>query len=419
MSLPIPDDTVPRSARRANYVADAASFAGAARDGFVKPVAGGHLHGGEQRRSGAVPPLSPRPLRSWPWAIQCRTGSYRSGSSGRAHDHLPADSSSAPSRRYGNTVGWWSRAERPAGIYPGLVRLVSLLPSATEIVYALGLGGDLVGVTFECDEPAVARLEKEIVVGGRDTSGMTPADIDSYVRDQLASGADLYTLHADALARLRPDLILTQDLCRVCALPSGQVTEALGYLGCRADVLSLDPYRLDEVLDTIVAVGERTGATDRAAQVVAGFRARLAGVAARVAGRARPRAAIVEWTDPPFAAGHWIPDLVTAAGGEPVAARPGQRSEPIPWHQIAAAGPDVVIVAPCGYHLAGAVSQAAVATAALPGVPVWAIDADSLVVRPGPRLIDGVEAIAAILHPGAVPAPPDGQIALVHSPPGQ
>jgi len=309
--------------------------------------------------------------------------------------------------------------EHPARTYPGLVRLVSLLPSATEIVYALGLGGDLVGVTFECDEPAVARLEKEIVVGGRDTSGMTPAEIDAYVRDQLASGVDLYTLHADALARLRPDLILTQDLCRVCALPSGHVTEALDYLGCRADVLSLDPYTLDEVLDTIAAVGERTGVTDRAEQVVVGFRSRLARVAAKVAGRPRPRAAIVEWADPPFAAGHWIPDLVTAAGGEPVAARPGQRSEPIAWQEIAAASPDVVIVAPCGYHLAGAVSQAAVVTAALPGVPVWAIDADSLVVRPGPRLIDGVEAIAAILHPDAVPAPPDGQIALVHSPPGQ
>jgi iron complex transport system substrate-binding protein len=168
-----------------------------------------------------------------------------------------------------------------------------------------------------------------------------------------------------------------------------------------------------------VAVGERTGVTDRAEQVVAGFRTRLARVAARVAGRPRPRAAIVEWTDPPFAAGHWIPDLVAAAGGEPVAARAGQRSEPIAWQEIAAASPDVVIVAPCGYHLAGAVSQAAAVTVALPDVPMWAIDADSLVVRPGPRLIDGVEAMAAILHPDAVSAPPDGQIALVHSPPGQ
>jgi iron complex transport system substrate-binding protein len=293
------------------------------------------------------------------------------------------------------------------------VRLVSLLPSATEIVYALGLGDDLVGVTFECDEPPAARTEKEVVVGGRDTSGMTPADIDRYVRDQLASGEDLYTLHADALARLRPDLILTQDLCRVCALPSGHVTEALDYLGCSADVLSLDPYTLDDVLDTIITVGERTGAAERAGRLVAGLRGRLARVAARVADRPRPRVAVVEWVDPPFAAGHWIPDLVTAAGGESVAARPGRRSEPLIWADVTAAAPDLVIVAPCGYHLAGAVAQAAAVTAALPGVPVWAIDADSLVVRPGPRVVDGVEAIAAIAHPGAMPPPPDGQVALV------
>jgi iron complex transport system substrate-binding protein len=290
---------------------------------------------------------------------------------------------------------------------------VSLLPSATEIVYALGLGDDLVGVTFECDEPPAARAEKEVVVGGRDTSGMTPADIDRYVRDQLASGEDLYTLHADALARLRPDLILTQDLCRVCALPSGHVTEALDYLGCSADVLSLDPYTLQDVLETFLTIGERTGATERAERLVANLRGRLADVSARVAGRPRPRVAVVEWVDPPFAAGHWIPDLVTAAGGEPVAARPGRRSEPLTWAEVAAAEPDLVIVAPCGYHLAGAVAQAAAVTAALPGVPVWAIDADSLVVRPGPRLIDGVEAIAAIVHPGAVPPPPEGQVALV------
>ena len=296
------------------------------------------------------------------------------------------------------------------------MRLVSLLPSATEIVYALGLGEDLVGVTFECDEPPAARAEKEVVVGGRDTSGMTPAEIDAYVRDQLASGEDLYTLHADALARLRPDLILTQDLCRVCALPSGHVSQALDYLGCRADVLSLDPYTLEEVLGTILAVGERTGTADRASEVVAGLRDRLAHVAARVAGRPRPRVAVVEWVDPPFAAGHWIPDLVTAAGGEPVAARGGRRSEQLTWAEIAAAGPDLVLVSPCGYHLAGAVSQAAVVTAALPGVAVWAIDGDSLVVRPGPRLVDGVEAMAAILHPDAMPAPPAGSVALVRSP---
>jgi iron complex transport system substrate-binding protein len=159
---------------------------------------------------------------------------------------------------------------------------------------------------------------------------MTPAEIDTYVRDQLANGEDLYTLHADALARLRPDLILTQDLCRVCALPSGHVTEALDYLGCRADVLSLDPYTLDEVLDTIFAVGERTGVTDRAEQVVAGFRSRLARVAARVAGRPRPRVAIVEWP----ATGYpiWSPRQA-ASRSRPVRVSapsrlPGRRSPP-------------------------------------------------------------------------------------------
>jgi iron complex transport system substrate-binding protein len=283
------------------------------------------------------------------------------------------------------------------------MRLVSLLPSATEIVYALGLGGDLVGVTFECDEPASARTEKTVVVGGRDTKGMTPREIDDYVRAQLAAGADLYTLHERALAELRPELILTQDLCRVCALPTDHVTEALGYLGCAADVVSLDPHSLDEVLDSIRAVGERTGVTDRAAALISGLRSRLATVAAAVAGLPTPRVALVEWVDPPFTAGHWIPDLITAAGGTPVAARPESPSVQVSWSDIAAERPDLIIVSPCGYHLEGATEQAEVVARVLPGVPIWAIDADGIVVRPGPRLVDGVETIAAILHPDAVP----------------
>lgn len=293
------------------------------------------------------------------------------------------------------------------------MRVVSLLPSATEIVYALGLGHDLVGVTFECDEPPAARAEKTIVVGGRDTSGMTPGEIDSYVREQLASGGELYTLHAEALAGLRPELILTQDLCRVCALPTDHVEEALGYLGCQADVLSLDPHTLDEVLESIVAVGQRTGVTERAAALVGELRARLADVEAAVANRPRPAVALVEWVDPPFNAGHWIPDLVTAAGGRPVAARPGVPSVQTDWGTIAAAEPDVVIVAPCGYHLPGAAEQARVAAQALPRVPVWAIDADGIVVRPGPRLIDGVEAIASIVHPDVMPTAVPGAVCLV------
>jgi iron complex transport system substrate-binding protein len=293
------------------------------------------------------------------------------------------------------------------------MRLVSLLPSATEIVYALGLGDDLVGVTFECDEPPRARTEKTVVVGGRDTRGMTPAEIDTYVKSRMSSGEDLYTLHAGALAGLEPELILTQDLCRVCALPSGHVGEALDHLGCRADVLSLDPYTLDEVLGTFLRVGAAAGVPARAAALVAGLRDRLARVAAAVAGRRRPRVAVVEWVDPPFTAGHWVPDLVTAAGGEPVAARAGKRSVPISYADLAAPVPEIVLVTPCGFHLDGAAAQAVAVVPHFPDAQVWAVDGDGLVVRPGPRLIDGVEAIAAILHPDTVPAPPPGAIARV------
>ncbi len=296
------------------------------------------------------------------------------------------------------------------------MRLVSLLPSATEIVYSLGLGEDLVGVTFECDEPPAARTEKTVVVGGRDTRGMTPSEIDSYVRAQLTAGADLYTLHAQALADLRPDLILTQDLCRVCALPSGHVEDALGYLGCQADVLSLDPHTLDDVLDSVLAVGRRTGVSERATRLVDELRARLARIAAAVAGRHRPKVAVIEWVDPPFTAGHWIPDLVSAAGGRAVAARPAAQSVPTSWAAIATAAPEVVVVAPCGYHLPGVIEQARAAAQALPGIPVWAIDADGIVVRPGPRLVDGVEAMASILHPDAVPAARPGAVHQVTAP---
>ena len=293
------------------------------------------------------------------------------------------------------------------------MRVVSLLPSATEIVYALGLGDDLVGVTFECDEPPSARVEKTVVVGGRDTRGMSPREIDGYVKARMAAGEDLYTLHAGALAQLEPELILTQDLCRVCALPSGQVSGALDYLGCRADVVSLDPYTLEEVLETIRTVGTRMGVADRASRLIDGLRARLDAVAAAVAPLSRPRVAVVEWVEPPFTAGHWVPDLVRAAGGEPVAARAGTRSVETSWTEFREAEPDVVIVAPCGFHLAGATEQARTVAERLPGPAVWAIDADGIVVRPGPRLVDGVEAIAAILHPEAVPTPPAGTVAPI------
>ncbi len=285
------------------------------------------------------------------------------------------------------------------------MRIVSLLPSATEIVYALGLQRSLVGVSFECDEPPLARTDHHVLVSGLDTHGLTPGQIDAAVRDKLALGENLYTLHAGALRALDPDLVLTQDLCQVCALPAGEVDAALGYLGCRADVVTLDPHRLADVLDDIQLVGLRAGIPDRARRFADGLRDRLAAVEAVVAGRARPRVALLEWIEPPFEAGHWVPDLVTAAGGVPVLGTAGARSTEIAWSAVAAARPDLVLIAPCGFHLSAAADQARSVLPYLPPeVPVWAIDADGLVVRPGPRLVDGVEAIASVLHPDLFPA---------------
>ncbi|MDG4751438.1 ABC transporter substrate-binding protein [Micromonospora sp. WMMD718] len=287
------------------------------------------------------------------------------------------------------------------------MRLVSLLPSATEIVYALGLGDDLVGVTFECEVPASYRAGTAVVVGGRDTRGMSPGEIDAYVKGQLAAGADLYTLHAGALAGLDPDLILTQDLCRVCALPSGRVADAVDHLGCRAEVLSLDPYTLDDVLESIRAVGAAARVPDRAEALVDGLRARRAAVGAAVAGRPRRRVAVVEWVDPPFGAGHWIPDLVDVAGGTPVATHPGARSTPTTWADLRAAGPEVVLVAPCGFHLDGAADQAAASAVGPSRDPeVQALDADGLIVRAGPTWSTAPRRSPRSCTPTSSPAPP-------------
>lgn len=288
---------------------------------------------------------------------------------------------------------------------------MSLVPSATEIAFALGLGDQVVGVTFECDEPVNARQGREIVVGGLETHGLEPGAIDLLVRAKVAAGEQLYELSLEAFRRCDPDLVLTQDLCRVCALPSGDAQAAVEHLGCDAHIVTLDPHDLDGVLLTVIEVGRAAGVLERAEELVMALRTRLAQVAAFVADRPRPRVFVLEWTDPPFAAGHWVPELVMAAGGEPVLASPGERSVPTTWDAITAAAPDVILIAPCGFDLDGASAQARAISHLLPvGVPVWALDANGVVVRPGPRLVDGVETIAAILHPGA-PWPFDSPLA--------
>ncbi|MFK8025481.1 MAG: ABC transporter substrate-binding protein [Ilumatobacter sp.] len=283
------------------------------------------------------------------------------------------------------------------------MRIVSLTPSATEIVHALGMEDHLVGVTFECDFPPDPRTANAVVVGGLDAAGRTPAEIDDLVRSKIAAGDQLYELDAEGFRSCDPTHVLTQDLCRVCALPAGDAQDALDHIGCSAEALTLDPHTLHEVLETIADTARFLGVDERGDQVVAVLRSRLADVAASVGESPRPKVFVLEWSDPPFLSGHWVPDLVVAAGGEPVLAEAGGRSVPTDWATIAEQRPDVVVVAPCGFGLDDAADQARQVLDRLPAHgQVWAIDADGLVVRPGPRLVDGVEALAAILHPDLV-----------------
>jgi iron complex transport system substrate-binding protein len=281
------------------------------------------------------------------------------------------------------------------------VRIVSLLPSTTEILFAIGAGDDVVGVTFECDHPSEAR-NRTIVSTSAMPEGLAPAEIDAFVAAAMSRGEDLYRLDEGALSDLDADLVVTQDLCAVCAVDVSVVDDALAHLGCAAEVLTIDPHTIDEVFESIGTLGKATGHEAEAASLVDALCARLASVRRRVAGRPRPRVMLLEWTDPPFAPGHWVPEMIAAAGGEPLLGTAGEKSRRVTWEQVHATDPEVVVVAPCGYDRSGAQSLAdeLVASGVLPaGVPVHAVDANAAWARPGTRLVDGVEELAALLHP--------------------
>jgi iron complex transport system substrate-binding protein len=285
------------------------------------------------------------------------------------------------------------------------MRIVSLLPSTTEILFAVGAGDEVVGVTFECDYPEEARTRR-IVSTSAMPEGLAPAGIDAFVVEAMQRGDDLYHLDENALAGLDADLVVTQDLCAVCAVDVSVVDDALAHLGCTAEVLTIDPYTLDDVLASFETLGKATGHQEEAAALVADQRRRLASVRARVpgrlSGRSRPRVMLLEWTDPPFAPGHWIPEMIELAGGLPLLGTAGEKSRRVQWSDVHAARPDVVVVAPCGFDRAGsqALADQLVAGGALPpGVPVHAVDANASWARPGTRLVDGVEELAGLLHP--------------------
>lgn len=283
------------------------------------------------------------------------------------------------------------------------MRIVSLLPSATEIVYALELDDQLLGVTDECDWPPDAR-RKRVVVRSRQPAGMTPGQIDEWVRGEAPHGG-LYRLDDAAIAEISPELLLTQDLCRVCAVPTGDVDAALARIGCAADVVTLEPQRLDEVVASVVDVAAAAGEPERGRQLVAALTGRLQAVREAVGDHPPVPTLVLEWLDPPYTAGHWVPDVVAAAGGEPLLGDPGGRSRPATWDEAIATDPEVVVLAPCGMPSATAIDQAAAL------VPPELLRRRTVAVdlaRPGPRLVDSVEALAAVLHPDAgLPARPD------------
>jgi iron complex transport system substrate-binding protein len=293
------------------------------------------------------------------------------------------------------------------------LKIVSLLPSTTEILFAIGAGEDVVGVTFECDFPAEARTRR-IVSNTTLPHGLTPAEIDAVVKERMAAGDDLYSLDEGALRDLDADLVVTQDLCAVCAVAVANVDEALAHLGCRAEVHTVDPMTLDEVIDSVAMLGRATARDASAGALVASLRERLDAVSGAVAGRAPRRVSVLEWTDPLFSAGHWVPDLVTAAGGTVALGESGARSRQITADDVRASDPEIIVVAPCGYRLDGATALAKelLATGELPDAEVWAVDADAMFVRPGPRVVDGVETLAAIVHPGVIAMPPDAALRI-------
>lgn len=277
------------------------------------------------------------------------------------------------------------------------MRIVSLLPSTTEILFAIGAGDDVVGVTFECDTPPEA-LQRRIISNSTMPQDLSPRQIDDYVAAALARGEDLYHLDADALRSLDADLVVTQDLCAVCAVDVSVVDDALAYLGCTAQVLTIDPHTMSEVVDSIRTLGEATGRAEAAAAVVADLRGRLSAVEQALAGRPRPRVLVLEWTDPPFAPGHWIPEMVALAGGVPALGTAGDRSERVRWTAVHDCRPDLVVVAPCGYDVTQSARLGSQILDQLPDVPVWAVDANASFARPGPRLVDGVETMAWLMH---------------------
>ena len=279
------------------------------------------------------------------------------------------------------------------------MRICSLLPSATEIVGALGLADALVGVSEECDWPPEARALPVVTTSRVDASSLDSGSIDRAVRDALADGLPLYAVDEDLVASLEPDLILTQDLCAVCAVASGDLGSLRSLDG---EIVSIDAHTIAEIEASVLELARRLGVPERGQAVVEEMEAKLANVRGLVAGAPRRRVFVCEWLDPVFAAGHWLPEMVEAAGGEEVLGRAGQPSFPTTWDDVLAHSPDLVVVAPCGFDADRAAREAHPPDFPCPAV---AVDANAYYSRPAPRIADGVRQLAHLVHPDLAPDP--------------
>lgn len=287
------------------------------------------------------------------------------------------------------------------------MRIASLVPSATEMLFALGLGGDVVGVTHECDFPPEAASLPHLTATVL-PEGLDAGEIDAAVKEVVGEGRALYSLDEDRLAVLAPDLIVTQAVCEVCAVSYEEVATVAARLPGRPQVVHQDPSRLGEVLEDVTRLGASTGIEERAAAVRADLEARLERVRAAVAGAERPRVLALEWLDPPFLGGHWVPEMIEIAGGVDVAGRAGQKSPQVEWEQLGGLDPEVIVAMPCGWYLDDSRAQALAhreRLQALGADRVFAVDAASTFSRPGPRLVDGVELLAHLFHPDRVEPP--------------
>jgi iron complex transport system substrate-binding protein len=294
------------------------------------------------------------------------------------------------------------------------MRIVSLVPHATELLFALGLDSEVIAVTHECDHPPAA-LERTRVTRDVLASGLSAAEIDAAVRERTSSGEQIYELDRVALAALEPDLIVTQALCPVCAVSYDEVAELARELPSRPRVLALDPRTFQETLGDIETLAAATGRSAAGEALASDIAARSERIAHAVRARRRPRVAALEWFDPVYVAGHWTPQLIQLAGGEDVLGVAGEHSRVFSWEQVAAATPEIVVAMPCGYDARRALAEAHAHVRqlrALEARVIVAVDASAYFSRPGPRLIDGAELLAHILHPECLPTSPGEALAV-------